>query len=142
MGSIALYITGNLLNGFYQEYNSLFLDISLFIISLVIAYFTANKLHQTYYTEEKKRPIVLDDYFLEECAYKGMRQSRIELNVVILSFLFAVVTFIIFFAINSITPLILGYLSTAVFLGCIYMKPLKRKKIIKKLRDEKIQTQQ
>jgi len=101
LGSIALYITGNLLNGFYQEYNNLFLDISLFIISLVIAYFIANKLHQTYYTEEKKRPIVLNDSFLEECAYEGMKQSRIELNVVIISFPFAVVMFIIFFAINS-----------------------------------------
>lgn len=130
---IVLYITGNLLNGFYQKYNSLFLDISLFIISVVIAYFTANKLHQTYYTEEQKHPIVLDDSFLEDCAYEGMRQSRIESNVVILSFLFAVVTFIIFFAVNSITPLILGSISTAVFLGYIYMKPLKRRKIINKL---------
>ena len=97
MGFIALYITGNILNGIYQKYNSLFLDISLFIISVVIAYFTANKLHQTYYAEEQKHPIVLEDSVLEECAYEGMRQSRIESNVVILSFLGAVVSFIIFF---------------------------------------------
>jgi len=130
---IVLYITGNLLNGFYQKYNSLLLDISLFIISVVIAYFTANKLHQTYYAEEQKRPIVLEDSVLEECAHEGMRQSRIESNVVILSFLGAVVSFIIFFAVNSITPLIVGCLNTAVFLGYIYMKPLKRRKIINKL---------
>src|SRR5690625_7504804 len=55
------------------------------------------KLHQTYYAEEQKHPIVLEDSVLEECAYEGMRQSRIESNVVILSFLGAVVSFIIFF---------------------------------------------
>jgi uncharacterized membrane protein len=137
LGFIALYISGNFLNGFYQKYNSLVLDISLFIIGIVISCFTAIKLHQTYYSEEKIRPMILVDSFLEECAYEGMRQSRIELNVIILSLPFAVVTFIVFFAINSITPLILGYLSTTVFLGCIYMKPLKRRKIIKKLRDKK-----
>jgi len=38
--------------------------------------------------------------------------------------------------INSIKPLIMGCLGTTVFLGYIYMKPLKRRKVIKKLRDE------
>src|SRR5699024_11465102 len=118
--------------GFYQKYNSLFLDISLFIISVVIAYFTANKLHQTYYTEEQKHPIVLDDSFLEDCAYEGMRQSRIESNVVILSFLFAVVTFIIFFSVNSITPLILVSISTSVFLFCFYIITIDRSMILYK----------
>ncbi|WP_449354432.1 hypothetical protein ACUL41_15210 [Virgibacillus natechei] len=136
-GFLALYITGNILNGFYQRYNSLFLDVSMFIIGIVIAYFTANKLHQTYYAEEKIHPIVLDDSFLEECACEGMRQSRIELNVAIISFFVTVVAFIVFFAINSIIPLIIGYLGTAIFLGIIYMKPLKRRKVIKKIRDEK-----
>lgn len=66
--------------------------------------------------EEKIRPIILDDYSLEECIYKGMKQSRAEIWVIIISLLFAAVTFITFFMVNSIKPLIFGCLCTSVFL--------------------------
>jgi len=134
---IALYISGNFLNGFYQRHHSFFLDTSLVIIGIAITYFTVNKMYQVYYMKEKIRSIILDESSLEECIDKGMKQSRTEIWVIILSFLFAVVTFIAFFTVNSVKPLIFGCLCTSVFLSFIYMKPLKRRKVIKKLQSEK-----
>lgn len=134
---IVIYIIGNLLNDFYIKHHSLFLDISLFIIGIAVAYLTVNIMYRVYYMEEKTRPLILNDSFLEECVGEGMKQSKREILVVIISFLFAVVTFIIFFTINSIKPLIFGCFSTSVFLSFTYMKPLKRRKVIKEWRMKK-----
>ncbi|WP_040981884.1 hypothetical protein [Oceanobacillus jeddahense] len=128
---IALYIIGFLLNGFYQNYSNVLLDIILLILGIGIAYVTVDKIYQIYYEYEKKHPIILDFSYLEECIYKGMKQSRIEIVVIVLSFLFAIVAFALFFIANSIEPLIIGCLSTTVFLSFIYMKPFKRRKVIK-----------
>jgi|SRR5699024_9878441 len=129
---VALYIFGNTFNGLYQKYQSLFLDICLFIIGILIAYFTVNRMYKVYYMEDKIRPITLTDSALGECIQKGMKQSRIEIVVIIFSTLIAIFTFITFFIVNSIKPLMFGSLSTAISLSFIYMKPLKRRIMVKK----------
>ena len=133
---IGFIITSNLLNNFYQEYNNLIIDISLFILSLVIGYESAGRLYKHYYDEERTRSIILDDSFLEECLKKGIKQSRIDLISLFISPLLAIIGIVGFFFINTIHLLIMGCICLSLFRVSYFMKPLKRRKIIHKLQNE------
>ncbi|HLQ95666.1 MAG TPA: hypothetical protein VK108_04710 [Pseudogracilibacillus sp.] len=133
---IVSIITLNLLNNFYQEYNNLIIDISLFILSLVIGYDSAGRLYKHYYDEERTRSIILDDSFLEECLKKGIKQSRIEIISLFISPLLAIIGIVGFFFVNTMSPLIMGCFCLSLFRVSYFMKPLKRRKIIHKLQNE------
>lgn len=136
LGGIALLITGNFLNNFYQEHNNLIIDICLFIISFFIGYISANSNHQNYYDEERTRSIILDDSFLEECLEEGTKQTRIDLILLFVSSILAIIGMVGFFFINTIHLLIMGCISLSLFINAYFMKPLKRRKIIHKLQNE------
>ena len=136
---IAFYIITNLLNGYYQQHHSLFLDIALVIIGIGIVYFVVSKLYRTSYMEDKIRPIFLNETFLEECVKEGMKQSRVEIFVIVVSLVFSIVCFAVFFTISSVKPLVFGYLGILVIWIGIYMtKPLRKRKVLKGLRSGKI----
>ena len=136
LGGIALLITGNFLNKFYQEYNNLIIDIILFIISLFIGYISANSLHQNYYDKERTHSIILDDSYLEECLEEGIKQSQIDLIILFVSSLLAITGLVGFFFMNTIHLLIMGCICLSLFINAYFMKPLRRRKIIHKLQQE------
>lgn len=134
---VALIVTGTLFESVYKNYHSLLLDICLVIVGMAIAYFMVNKLYKAYYMEEKAQAMYLDNSLFKTCASEGMKQSRREIAVLIISFLLAIASFFTFVIANNPKLLIVGSLGTASFLAFYYMKPIKRRKIIKKLRNKK-----
>lgn len=132
---VALIITGTLFSSFYENYHNVALDIILIVVGIAVAYFVVNKLYKSYYLEEEIRPIFLDDSFFKSCASEGLKQSRREIVVLVISFLLAIASFMAFLLANRPKLLIVGSLSTACYLAFYYMKPLKRRRIIRKLRD-------
>lgn len=134
---IALIVASTLFNKVYENYQSIFLDVIFVIVGVAIACFLVNKLFQSYYMEENIRHIYLDDSHLESCVKEGVKQSKREIPVLIISFLLAVASFYMFLFANNPKLLIVGSLSTACFLAFNYMKPLKRRKIIKIIQKNK-----
>lgn len=133
---VALIVAGALFGNVYGNDHSLLLDFGLIIVAITIAYLMVNKLYKSYYSIEDIRPMYLDPSFFESCASEGMKQSRREVTVLMIALLLAITSFITFLFANRPKLLILGGISTACFLAFYYMKPLKRRKIIKKLRSD------
>lgn len=131
---VALIVIGTIFSSVYGNYHSLLLDIALVLVGVTIAYFMVNKLYKSYYMTENIRPMYLDNSFTEFCANEGMKQSRKEIPVLIISFILAVTSFVMFLFANSPKLLVFGSMSTACFLAIYHMKPFKRRSIIKKIK--------
>ncbi|HLR52729.1 MAG TPA: hypothetical protein VK072_07640 [Candidatus Avamphibacillus sp.] len=128
---VTLIAIGFLFESVYENNHSLFLDLSLVIVAVAIACFFVDKLYKAYYMEEKVRPIYLDNSLFESCANEGLKQSVREIVVLIISLVLAAAAFFTFVIANNPKLLIVGSLGTATFLAFYYMKPLKRRRIIK-----------
>lgn len=134
---VGLIVIETLVSSVYGNYHSLLLNISLVVIGIAIAYYMVKQLYKSYYMIEDIRPMYLDNSFFESCASEGIKQSRKEIPVLIISLLLSIVSFGTFLFANNSKLLILGSMSTACFLSFYNMKPLKRRSIIKKLQIRK-----
>ena len=125
-------------DGIYQNYQSTFLNISLFIIAIAVTYYVITKLYSAYYLKETKQKVILDKYSLEKYAIKGAKQLRIEFYSALVSLPVGIIFFIIFFATSKIRPLVIGCICVGVIFVLIFMRPLDRKKILAGFRNQSI----
>ncbi|HLR54937.1 MAG TPA: hypothetical protein VK078_09480 [Pseudogracilibacillus sp.] len=130
---LATYWFSKLLNRFYEDYQNSFLNIVIFIFAIGITYYIASIFYRSYYNKETKREIILDKIKLQEYAVKGLKQLRIEFYSSVVLLPINVIFFTIFFITGDIDSLVIGCIfSGAVFiLG--FMKPMSRKRILKKI---------
>lgn len=128
-----------LISDIYANYQSSFLNIIIFISAIGITYYLTDKFYHAYYNKETKREIILDKIKLQEYAVKGLKQLRIEFYSSIVSLPISILFFIIFFSTSEIRPLIIGCIFLGVVLILAFMKPLSRKKLLKKFEDKMIE---
>src|SRR5690625_611512 len=114
--------------------NPLFNLISLFI-SLVIVYFITKSFYRRYYEQDNIRDVWFDQEEMKVRAKKGQKQLNIELGAAIVFFLVSIFIFIIFIASSEVRALFVSMVCAAPVFILFYMKPLKRRKLLKKLRD-------
>src|SRR5699024_957117 len=119
---------------FYQAYQSTFLNVIILIIAIGITYFVMIQFYRSYYQKDTKREMIMDKHKLQECVIKGLKQLRIEFYISIISLPIGILFLILFFVTGESRPLAIGCVCLGVIFILILMRPIERKKVLKRFR--------
>src|SRR5690625_364766 len=131
---ITFVVIERVLRSHYEIYSTLFIDIGLIVLVVILVKMLTVKLYRDYYDLDNIQ--VMDWFestFLRQCVDQGLKQSQIESLALILSLVLALGAFSLIFIVKVFFFMILGSLSLVCYFTLQYIQPLRRKKIAKKI---------
>ncbi|WP_336253601.1 hypothetical protein [Oceanobacillus sp. SE10311] len=126
---LAVLLGSQYLDRIYQVYKGPFVN-TIFIAAFIIGYIIAKMVYDNYYIQDTKRKVIFDGLTLQEFAMKAKKQFRIEIYVCLFGVIVAILCFALFFSINRIQPLLIGFFSISALFIILFMKPFRRLKML------------
>lgn len=128
----------NMLDDFYKNYQSSFLNITIFIFAIVSTYYVSKKFYIAYYQQKTKRELIVDKDDMEKYAIKGLKQFKIELYSSVVIVTISIPFFILFFITSYMAPMVIACICLGAVFILMFMKPLSRKRILHKFKNRTI----
>lgn len=123
---------------FYSQVQNALLNVLMILFMFVLSYFIGLTVYRNYYLNDTARSTFFNQGHLEELAIKGTKQLRVELIGCCLAILLAIIGFGFFLLLHQIVFLMVGSIGIAVLWILVFMKPIKRIKVLKDLKNNKI----
>lgn len=133
LGVIGFIVLASVMRNFYGPIQHPLLDLLLVVLVIFFAKMAVDKVFQALYMFERIRQIEIDDLRLERYMEKGMKQSNIESPTLIFFLILSVLSMIGFLTLGNVELLLVGGGSVACVILAVYMKPIKRRNVIKQL---------
>lgn len=121
------------LNSYYQFVSGRIINIFCLGVAGILSSVLSKKYLNQYYLVDNVQPLYLNKDFFVENINLGKKQLCIETCTVVIVLSFSILTSILFFTFSNLHLLSICFISYFILSIYIYMKPIKRKKILQKI---------